>query len=40
MSDTEAAVANGGAKENMPQQDIDFLLTCIKNTTGGVLTVS
>jgi len=40
MSDTEAAVANGGAKENMSQQDIDFLLTCIKNTTGGVLTVS
>ncbi|PVH80954.1 hypothetical protein DL98DRAFT_571549 [Cadophora sp. DSE1049] len=39
MSENEAATANGGAKENMSQQDIDFLLTCIKNTTGGVLTV-
>ncbi|KAK0122382.1 hypothetical protein ONS95_010622 [Cadophora gregata] len=39
MSDTETATANGGAKETMSQQDVEFLLTCLRNSVAGSLTV-
>ncbi|OWO98656.1 hypothetical protein B2J93_5813 [Marssonina coronariae] len=36
MSDTENAA---GSSEDMPKKDIDFLISCIKNVTGGNLSV-
>ncbi|KAK2624211.1 hypothetical protein QTJ16_006161 [Diplocarpon rosae] len=36
MSDTEQTT---GSSEEMPKKDIDFLISCIKNVTGGNLSV-
>ncbi|KAH7370834.1 hypothetical protein BKA65DRAFT_472009 [Rhexocercosporidium sp. MPI-PUGE-AT-0058] len=38
MSDTEAA-APAAKSDTVPQQDVEFIMTCIRNATGGVLTV-
>ncbi|KAH9217310.1 hypothetical protein DL95DRAFT_494359 [Leptodontidium sp. 2 PMI_412] len=39
MSDTETATAAATKGDAIPQQDAEFIMTCIKNATGGVLTV-